>query len=131
MDPCGIVGLRIGVFQEEVVLVMGRPAAGHRSGISPAGRDPRCHLCHIEGHFRDLFSVHFSRKPFRKMGTMCHTCHGFRFAVCRIFARLSRFRAGPVLVACSENGICPTNIFIVNHRTGCLVITSWRDPNSI
>ena len=30
-------------------------------------------LWHIEGHFRDLFSVPFSRKRSRKTGTMCHS----------------------------------------------------------
>ena len=31
-------------------------------------------LGHIGGHFRDLFSVQFSRKTFRKMGSKCPMC---------------------------------------------------------
>ena len=32
------------------------------------------HLGHIDCHFRDLFSVQFSRKTFRKMGSKCPMC---------------------------------------------------------
>jgi len=32
------------------------------------------HFRHIASIFRDLFSVHFSRKTFRKTGTMCRKC---------------------------------------------------------
>ena len=34
----------------------------------------RGHMGHIEGHFRDLFSVQISRKTFRKMGSKCPMC---------------------------------------------------------
>lgn len=52
----------------------------------PTDRAPRVftrgHLGHIEGHFRDLFSVQFSRKTFRKKGSKCPKCPA------RIFIRL-------------------------------------------
>ena len=56
---------------------VGNPSLGNLNiakGCNRMVERSRGHMGHIEGHFRDLFPVHFLRRTFRKMGTKCPMC---------------------------------------------------------
>ena len=56
---------------------LGNPGFGNLNiakGCNRMVERSRGHMGHIEGHFRDLFSVQISRKTFRKMGYKCPIC---------------------------------------------------------
>ena len=61
MEPCGSTDEKDDFVQE------GR-------GIMSLLENPGGHMGHIEGHFRDLFSVLISRKTLREKGFKCPMC---------------------------------------------------------